>query len=558
MMPWHEGTPKMQSKTNICCLFRLVNLIGLFLIVLLLLCSSKGSKQAGSSSTGEIDKAAVLRYRLSGDPPTLDVAHSTDTQSAAVLLKIFDGLVCFDPVTLKVTPAVAKQWEISADGVTYTFHLRGNVYFHNGRKVVADDFRYSFERVLNPKTASERIWVLSPVKGAEAYNKGMDSHVTGIKVINDSTLVMVLEKPFSPFLGQLCMEAASAVPREEVERSDRDFTSHPVGCGPFKFISWKRGSEVIIEGFDKYYGGPAQYRGIQYKILPTVEVAYQQYVSGDIDFLDEIPQGRLKQLEKGKPLEFKKWPVLGIYYIGFNLGSPLFKNKTLRRAFCHAIDRQKICDVILEGASVPAQGILPPGIGGYDSAIEGYPYNPEKAKQLLADAGYPQGKGLPQITLWFNQNERHRRVVQFTQALLSDIGVNVTLKELEWGTYLQALQKGEPEFYRLGWIADLPDADNFLYPLLHSSQIGQGDNFSHFRNTQFDSLIVAARREGNAEKRIAIYQQADRLAVDEAAWIMISYNMDICLIKPEWKGVLLSRQGDFAVPLEKMYKSQKL
>jgi peptide/nickel transport system substrate-binding protein/oligopeptide transport system substrate-binding protein len=351
------------------------------------------------------------------------------------------------------------------------------------------------------------------------------------------------------------MEAGSAVPREEVEKGGKEFAGHPVGCGPFRFKEWVRGSEITLEKFDRFYGEPVRFAGIQYKILPNVEVAFQQYKAGDLDILDEIPQGRLAALVKDLPREFNQWPILSIYYFGFNMDKEPFRNNVkLRQALSYAIDREKICSIIFEGNSVPAKGILPPGIDGYDSTINGYPYDVKKAKELLKEAGYSEGKGLPPVTLLYNQNERHNRVAQYVQALLEKIGVKITLKELEWGTYLQALQKGEPAFFRLGWVADLPDPDNFMFPLLHSSQIGKGDNFSHFRNISYDSLVTAARTERDNSRRIALYRQADRLAMENAVWIMIAYNMDVCLIKEKWKGIVLSRQGDFAVPLETMYK----
>ncbi len=498
----------------------------------------------------------MLRYRLDGDPPTLDVAHGTDTRSATILLKVFDGLVQYEPTTLKVVPAVARSWIISKDGRLYTFTLRNNAFFHNGRKVTAHDFKYSFERILNPKTASERVWVLSPIQGATAFESGKAGEVSGIRALSDSILELRLETQFAPFLGQLCMEAASVVPREEVEKGE-DWLQHPVGCGPFRLASWSRGNEIVLERFDRFYGDSIKYAGIRFKILPSVDVAFQQYLSGDLDFLDEIPQGRVAELRTQRPAELSVWPILGIYYIGFNLDRPPFKdNLNLRRAFCRAIDRQAMCDAIFEGMAEPAQGILPPGIEGFDSTIAGYAYNPQEAKRLLAEAGFPEGKGLPGIRLWFNQNERHRKVAQYMQSLLAEIGVKIELKEMEWGTYLGALQEGEPELFRLGWVADLPDADNFLYPLLHSSEIGKGDNFSHFRNTEFDALIASARATTKAAERVDLYRKADRLASEQAAWIMISYSRDACLLKPDWKGLALSKQGDFAIPFERLERAQ--
>lgn len=527
---------------------------GLFIIPALFMvlsgsgCSGKAKQDFGKD---------FLQYRLDGDPPTLDVAHSTDTRSATILLKVFDGLVQYEPTTLKVIPAVAKSWTVSKNGLLYTFILRDRAFFHNGRKVVAQDFKYSFERILNPKTASERVWVLAPIKGAKDFSKGEAREVAGIVAVNDSILQLHLEAPFAPFMGQLCMEAASVVPSEEVAKGEA-WLSRPVGCGPFQFVSWNRGNELLLKRFDKFYGDSVPYAGIRFKILPSVEVAFQQYLSGELDFLDELPQGRAEELRKQRPAETFIWPILGIYYIGFNLEHPPFAgNLALRQAFCRAVDRKQMCRAIFEDMAEPAAGILPPGIEGYDSTITGYPYDALEAKRLLAQAGYPGGRGLPVIRLWFNQNERHRKVAQYLQSLLADLGVKIELKEMEWGTYLGALQEGEPALFRLGWVADLPDADNFLYPLLHSSEIGKGDNFTRFRNSEFDSLVETARAETDAARRTVLYKEADSLATEQAVWIMISYSRDACLLSPKWKGLELSKQGDFAIPFEKL-KREKL
>ncbi len=495
-----------------------------------------------------------FRYRLGTDPPTLDPAYSTDTSSAAIVLHIYDGLVRFDPETMDVIPAVAESWEISEDGLDYVFHLKRGVKFHNKREVKAEDFKYSFERVLSPKTGSPRTWVLEPILGSLEFMEGNADNLYGVNVIDDYTLKIRLEKPFAPFLAQLCMEAASAVPVEEVERWGEDFTSHPVGCGPYRFVEWNHDINVKLEAFDEYYDRVPQLKSVEYVVVPDVSVAYQKYLAGELDLLNEIPPGQLKATVDRYPDEVKVWPVLTIYYLGFNHSKPPFKdNLKLRQAICYAIDRESICQVIQEGAATPAKGILPPGIPGHDPTIEGYEFDLDRAESLLEEAGYPQGMGLPPITLWYNTNEHHERVAQFVQSNLKKIGVEVKLKSLDWAAYLQACENNEPEFYRLGWVADYPDADNFLYILLHSSQTGASGNYSRYSNPHFDRLVEDARVTSDPQKRISLYTEADRLATRDAAWAVIYYQSEQMMIKPKWKGLVLPAQGDFVIPLGDLY-----
>jgi oligopeptide transport system substrate-binding protein len=494
----------------------------------------------------------VFRYRLASDPPTLDPAHSTDTTSGAIVLKIFDGLVQFDEKTLSVIPAVAASWVISTDGRCYTFTLRKGVLFHNGREVKAADFKYSFERVLDPKTASERRWVLEKIKGADAYSKGQAPSVGGIDVVDDYTLKITLSEPYAPFLAQLCMEAGSVVPREEVEKAGNDkFTLHPVGCGPFKFVRWQPDQEVLLQANKNYYGGPSKIIDqLVFKIITNTNVALEAYKNNELDMLDEIPTGQVRLMQEKFPQDVKIWPILGTYYFGFNHQQFPFKNNPkLRQAFNYAVDKEKICRILNEGVSTPARGILPPGLNGYDPNLAGYPFEPDKARALLKEAGYPDGKGLPEIALWYNTSESHQRVCQYIQESLKKIGVNITLKNLDWPAYLKALEAGEALFYRTGWIADVPDADNFLYTLLDTKQWGAPGNYCRYSNVAFDSLVEKARLIASPQERVGLYRKAEKIAVDDACWLLIYHYGAVAMIKPKWKNIVLPLQGNFAMPI---------
>jgi oligopeptide transport system substrate-binding protein len=511
------------------------------LLILLLI-----SLFAGCGSAPE-DGPRIFRYRLAADPPEIDPIHTTDTSSATIIFRIFEGLVDLDPVSLEVVPSLAERWEISGDGLTYTFYLKKDVTFHNGREVTSADFRYSFERCLTPKNISERSWVLAPIKGADDMLSGDADTLSGLETPDDYTVILTLEQPFAPFLSYICMEAASAVAHESVGTDG--FT--PIGTGPYKFMSWQHDIRVSLEAYADYHGGIAEIERVDYEVIPDVGVAYQKFLAGELDLVNEIPPGQLKLITERLPDAVKIWPFLRNEYIGFNHTRPPFKdNLKLRQALSWAVDRDRIVEDLYEGAATPANSVLPPGMKERDDTINEYGFDLEKAKQLLAEAGYPGGEGLPELSLWYNNNEMHQQNVQFVQSTFKKIGVNIRLKSLDWPAYLNACENHEPDMYRLGWVADIPDADNFLYILLNSAQIGSAGNYSGYSNPEFDRLTNEARISTDPDRRIELYRKADRLATEDACWIHIMYSTQRILFNPEYDGLVLPAQGDFRIPIE--------
>ncbi len=508
-------------------------------------------------SGGDARRGNALVYRIMTDPPSLDPAHSTDTTSGTITELIFDGLVELDPVTLEIVPAVARSWDVSDDQLVYTFHLRKGVKFHNGREVKASDFRYTFERTMSPDTASERTWVLEFIKGADEFLAGKARSIEGVEVLDDYTLRLTLEHPYPLFLQLLHMDAANAVAREVAEKWGDDFVDHLVGCGPYKFVRWKRYATVELEAFDDYYGERAKIDRIEFKVIPYTDIALLKYEEGELDMLDQLPTGRVREAQRRLPEEFKVWPQLGTYYIGINNDRPPFKgNVRLRQALNHAVNKEAICEAIMEGVPTPAKGILPPGIPGYNPDLKGYPYNPELAKKLLAEAGYPGGEGLGEIELWYNTDAGHGRICIEVQNQLKRLGFKVRLRNYDWGSYLEACRSGEPMLMRMGWIADMPDPENFLYILLHTDKIGS-TNYSRYSNPDFDKLVEKAMHTADPEERIALYQKAEEMAVQEAVWIFIYYYREVLMCKPYVKGLVFPLQGDFRLPFYKFWLDRK-
>ncbi|MCI0369820.1 MAG: ABC transporter substrate-binding protein [candidate division NC10 bacterium] len=467
------------------------------------------------------------------DPPSLDPAHVTDTTSHSVVSELFDGLVEFDP-QMRIQPAIAERWEISPDGRTYRFRLRKGVRFQNGREVNAEDFRYSFLRVLDPKTKSERTWILDKLEGAAEFLAGKAADVRGILVRDRSTLELRLAAPFAPFLTLLAYPAAMVVPRETVERAGPDFSARPVGTGPFRLAEWRRDDRLVLTANPDYFRGRPHLDRIVFRIIPDELTRLQEFRAGTFHHTD-VPAGLYQSIAADPALRRRlhSQSILGIQAVRLNVEAPPFAgNRKLRQALNHAVDKGAFAQVIMEGRVKPAIGILPPGMPGYSGALRGYAFDRPRARQLLAEAGYPDGKGLPPLTLHYNTSLTNRRLAEFVQAQLAEVGVKVELAALDWPAYLKLVDAGQTQMHRMGWIADYPDPENFLTVLFHSRNIGERGNTSRYRNSQVDALLDKADRTTRETERFRLYQQAEQLIVEDAPWIFLTYYSTDLLVHP--------------------------
>ena len=531
----------------------------LALPVLLAACGSRTGDLSGPAAAGAAPAPAaapqVFRFRLREEPPTVDPAQMTDNLSEAVIMNVFRGLVAMDPATLAVVPAIASSWTVSPDHLTYTFHLRDGVLFHNGRAVEAKDIVWSFERLLKKETHSPRRWLLEPVAGALDFAAGKTASVAGMTAPDPRTVVLRLDHPFAPFLGMLTMGGASIVPREIYEDKEKKYLRAPVGCGPFKVVRWEPASLIEMAAFDRYYDGRPAVDRVQVRIIENQVTAFQEYRTGGLDSLDEVPDDLPPEVQP----EVLRYPLLGVGYIGLNLDRPPFKgNVALRQAINYAVDKEYLWTRLMPGANVPGRGLIPPGIPGYDPELPGYPHDEARARSLLAKAGYPAGRGLPPISLWFNTSGDNRRIAEQVQADLRKIGVNLTLREVDWGAYLKAVEgtadtPGEAQMFRFGWALDYPDADAVLRPLLHSKNIGPAGNYFRYRNPAFDDLVDQALVIGDPAARADLYRKAERLAVmEDAPMLFLNYYGSMTLFKPYVKGVTPTPLGEFRIPLERL------
>jgi len=465
-------------------------------------------------------------FRLNANPTTLDPGLIVDVPSATIAAKLFNGLVRLDE-NLNVVPDIAERWNISPDGKVYTFFLRRGVKFLNGREVMAQDFKYSFERILSPHFRSPNTWVLEKIDGAEDFMKGKAGSVKGIEVIDDRTLRIRIKEPFSAFLSLLTMTPCYVVPREEAEKPD--FSTKPSGTGPYKLKRWLHNNEIILERREDYFEGPPLVKGIVYRIIPEDLTALTEFELSNIDALS-LPASAIKRYiiepEKAKWIISKEG--LNIYYLGINCLRPPLNNLLLRKAIGYAIDREKILNTVYEKRGKLAQGVVPSLLRRW-SLQNTIHYNPDKAKELIKSSGYTG----EELFFYVTQDQEVIDIAEVIQDYLRKVGLNVKIRQLEWSAYKEALIKGEEHLFWLSWWADYPDPENFLFPLFHSSNLGAKGNRTMYKNPEVDRLIERGQKSLNPERRARYYKKAEEIIMDDLPVIPFWHKKEF-VIRQHW------------------------
>lgn len=480
------------------------------------------------SSKNRLD--GYIYYRLNTNPTTLDPALIVDVTGGSISAKLFNGLVRLGD-DMSIQPDIAKSWSISRDGLTYIFRLRHNVFFSNKREVKGIDFKYSFKRILAPESKSPNTWVLEKILGAEEFMKGRAGDVQGIRVIDDYTLEIRLKKPFSPFLSLLAMTAAYVVPKEEVERWGPDFSSHPVGTGPFILKEWLPNRELRLQKREDYFDGPANVKGIIYRIIPEDLTTVTEFEIGNLDVIT-IPASeysRYKNDPQKQPF-ISSIKGLNTYYLGLNCSKPPFNNLVFRKAISHAIDRGKILNTIYEKRGRLASGPVPDIMRKWNTPSY-FEYNPEKAKELIKNEGL---NGIT-VNFYITADQEVVDIAEVVQSYIKAVGINVRIKQLEWSAYKEAVNKGEPDMFYLSWWADYPDPENFLFPLFHSSNYGPAGNRTRYTNHTVDSLIEKGQHALDEKMRDLYYSQAEEIIVKEAPWVFFWHRTDFTIRQPRIK-----------------------
>jgi ABC-type transport system substrate-binding protein len=493
-----------------------------FALIFLLLCSC--------SSRNRI--AGYVYYRLNANPTTLDPALVVDVAGGSISAKLFNGLVKIGG-NLDVVPDIAERWMVSDGGTTYVFYLKRGIQFTNLREVTAEDFKYSFKRILDPKSKSPNTWVLDKILGAKDYMEKRTNDISGIEVRGRYILRIRLEKPFSPFLSLLTMTAAYVVPREEVERWGPDFSTHPVGTGPFRVKAWNHNSELVLQRNEEYFGGTAKVEGIVYRIIPEDLTAVTEFEVGNLDVL-AIPVSEYSRYRNSP-----KWSGLissskglNTYYLGFNCSRPPFDDVILRRAVSYAIDREKILRTFYEGRGRLAKGPVPDILRRWDLTVN-QKYSPEEARELIHKGGYSDGV----INFFVTKDQEGGiDIAEIIQSYLKKVGLRVKITQLEWSAYKAALNKGQADMFWISWWADYPDPENFLFPLFHSSNHGASGNRAWYTNKEVDRLIEAGQGALNLRERDDFYKKAEEIICRESPWVFFWHRTDFTVRQGYLKG----------------------
>jgi peptide/nickel transport system substrate-binding protein/oligopeptide transport system substrate-binding protein len=480
------------------------------------------------AACGSHAASRTLEYYFTADPRSLDPALSTDVPSGEVVTLLFDNLTRFD-VDGHLVPDLARSWDVSPDGITYTFHLQSGVRFHDGRTLTSHDVAASFRRALAPATSGGRGWPLYPILGAEAFAAGNAPGIAGLAIPDDSTVVLTLGHPLNVFPKLLAMPVAAVVP---ASLPPGDFGQHPIGSGPWRFVSWSHDDEIVVAKNPDYWDGPPASDTLRIRIIPEALTQAAEYESGRLSVV-EVPFGETARWERDHAAELDRRPALRALYVAINTRRGPLADVRVRQALNYATDVPALLDQIMGGRGTRTAGALPPGLEGYDSTRAPYPHDVAKARALLRAAGYPGGISLQ---LWRTDRDEYGRLAQAIQQQLAEAGITVEIVERDASTARAASMHGNADLFLTDWYADYPDAEDFNFPLFHSSNAGAGGNRAFLADSALDRMIVRARETPDSAERVRLDRQIDARVFDLAPWIFLWAPVDLWARQPYVRG----------------------
>jgi peptide/nickel transport system substrate-binding protein len=549
-------------------------LIYLIIGATVILSSCGGDKNNNVNDTkvakGGVKYGGVFKSNETEDFKSLYPLNVTMSLEQRIVNQVYQGLVKLDQEDLSIIPSLAEKWDINDDATSFTFHIRKGIMFHDnscfeggkGRELKASDFKFCFDKICESSPSNQMYWVFKDrVVGANKYyesvknKKPLKGGVEGVKVIDDYTLQIDLKYSFAGFLNIISHAACWVYPKEAFDTYGVDMRINAVGTGPFRVKKIKESETVILERNPNYwekdeFGNELPYLdGLKFSFNKEKKAELLEFKKGNLDMVFRLPLemiddvvGELEDAKKGgnRPYVMQVVPALSIYYLGFQHKLPPFDNVNVRRAFNYAIDKETIVTYTLQGEGRAAMnGIVPP-FKGYDyENVKGYQYDPEKAKELLAEAGYANGDGFPEITLQINPGggDRNVQIAEVVQKMLGEnLGITVKIEQMQFAQHLEALETGKALFWRAGWIADYPDPENFLN-LLYGEHVPTElstkayINPMRYQSSKFDSVFNVALREVDRAKRFELFRLADQVQVDDAATLPIFYDENTRLLQ---------------------------
>jgi peptide/nickel transport system substrate-binding protein len=436
-----------------------------------------------------------------------------------VFQNLYDKLVDTDP-SLTVVPMLATSWTLSADGRTVTLKLRQGVRFHDGTPFNADAVKFSIERQINPEHPFNKL-------GKYPFANFFFGNVKAVEVLDDATVEFVLKEPRASFLAVLTAGAASIVSPTAVKKLGLDYPSQPVGTGPFRFVAWDRGQRVVLDKNPRYWRGPTKLERVIYRPIVEDQARLTELLTGAVDLIVGTPPDYVAQLENNPKITLLKQVGAHVWYLGINNQKKPFDDKRVRQALNYAVNKDAIVRDVLKGTGTLSRGPVLPGTWGADSGLKPYPYDPERARKLLAEAGYASGFA---TTLWVPESGSGMQspvaMATIIQSNLKAVGVNASVQTFEWGAYLARLRSKEQELFALSWMAGNEDPDMVMFPLLHSSQwTPDGPNRALYKNAAFDELLHQARVTTDQARRAQLYREAQRILVEDPPWIFVDHEI---------------------------------
>ena len=516
--------------------------------VLLVLCLALACASTALAEEGR----GTYRRPIGHDPQTLDPARIADIYSLAVTQQLFDGLVQFDQ-TLMVSPALAEFWTASRDGLTWTFTLRKGVRFHNGRELTADDVVYSFTRILDPATRSGAADLILDIEGAREFREGRAKTVKGLTALDRHTVRVTLTEKTVPLVSRLAIGHAKIVPRDVVGQAGDAFGLRPIGTGPFKFVRWERDREIVLAANEAYFGGPPRLSRVVFNIFPghRWEEAFDEFQKGRLE--DSVPPSRTyREAIQDPRWKYVRRPMISLRFYGFNTRVRPFDDRRVRLALVHAIDAHGLIQEVHQGRGTVARGILPPGTLGYNPTLRPHAYNPDRSRELLAEAGYPGGRGLPPIKITASVNpEAFAREHGYIRRALAAVGVKAEFSYgTDWAAFSKALAERRLQAFMYAWYADVPDPENFLSRLFQSKS---PRNLFAYENAGVDALLATARNETDVQRRVEAYRKAEEKILDDAPLIPLLHHTYERLFQPYVRGIEVNGLGDPYLDLRKIW-----
>lgn len=516
------------------------------LVLALALAGCGKSEEATKPDSDANKKPVTLIYGRGGESAGLDPITVTDGESLRVTENIFETLVTYEDDSSNIVPLLAKEWQISDDGLTYTFKLQEGVKFHDGTDFNADAVVFNFNRWMDPSNPlhiqGKFEYYISQFGGV----KGDETHVIdSVTALDTYTVQFKLKRPMAPFLANLGMSAFGIASPTALEKYKDKFTENPVGTGPFKFVEWKRNDTITLEKNPDYWRkGYPKVDKVVFKLIPDNSNRLTALINGEIDLMDGVNPDDIEKIKADANLQLFERPSFNVGYLGFNVEKKPFDNPKVRQAIAHAIDKQALIDAFFAGQGKPAVNPMPPTLWGHNNDITDREFNLEKAKQLLKEAGYPNGF---KTKFWAMPVPRPympdgQKIAEAIQQNLKQIGIDAEIVSFDWPTYLDKTAKGEQDMFLLGWTGDNGDPDNFLYVLLDKNNIG-GGNRTRYAGEQAHNLMLQAQSEVNQDKRAEIYKEVQQIIFNDAPMIPLVHSIPVLAGKKSVKGYVPSWKG---------------